>query len=212
MQPVSKNAIVALTILAAIGLGALICMSLLTDKFDQSYKESNKSIEVLRKDWARATNDNLKYRQAYSDLQDTVMSILVEKGQVEIELNRKTEELNRANARYKVLRQVKDNASALNICDSIVYTYLPDYLQIDSSVQLYNGALETTLSQAVEKQNSIIEEQFNKQDTTYRIQIAAKTEEQKQDKKESRRRKGELVKVGFFGAAVGVLLTLILGK
>lgn len=211
MQPVSKNAVVVLSILAAIGLGALICMWLLTDKFDQTYKESNKSIEVLRKDWARATNDNLKYRQAYSDLQDTVMSIRVEKGQVEIELNRKSEELNRANARYKVLRQVKDTASALNICDSIVYTYLPDYLQIDSSVHYLSDTLVGVLGQAVEWQNDIIEGQFSKQDTLYTTQIAAKTEEQKQDKKESKRRKGELLKVGIFGAAVGVLLTLILG-
>jgi len=212
MNPVSKNAIALICVVALIGFGAWLYLLQLSEEFNRSDKEKTKTIEALRKDRASAIATNAKYRQGYAVMQDSVMMLTVQKGQVEIELNRKTEELKQANARYKSYRQIKDTASALQICDSIVFMYVPTYLTTDSLVQLFSDSVRGLTSGWVERQNSIIETQFDKQDSALKAQIADKMQEQKQTRKESRHRKGELLKVGVFGAAVGVLLAMIFGN
>lgn len=211
MTPASKKSIAVICVVALIGAAAWLYLWQLTEEYTRSDEEKSKTIKALRADWGRATNDNLHYRVRFDELQDTIMTLTLEKGLVEIELNRKTEELKQANVRYKSSRQVKDTARALTICDSIVYTYLPDYFLIDSTVHWYGDTLRefqgkwiTGLADTVLK---VSDQLINNLGT----QIDEKTEEQKQDKKEGRRRKGELLKVGIFGAALGVLLTLIFG-
>lgn len=211
MKPVSKKTIAVICVVALIGFGAWLYLWLLTNEYTRSDKEKSNSIEVLRKDWAKATNDNLLYRDLFEKLQDTITGLKVEKGQVEIELNRKTEELRQANNRYKSSRQLKDTAKALTICDSIVYTYLPGYFEVDSSLYSIGDSLQEFQGKWVAGLADTVLTISDKFRNTIKTQIDEKTEEKKQDKKEARKQKGGLIKAGIFGAAVGVLLTLILG-
>jgi hypothetical protein len=211
MKPASKNTIAVICVVALIGAAAWLYLWQLTGECTRSDEEKSKTIKALRADWGRATNENLHYRHRIDEIRDTVMGLTLEKGIVEIELNRKTEELKQANARYKSSRQVKDTARALVICDSIVYTYLPDYFTVDSSYGLAVDTLQTFTDKWV---NGLADSVIKVSDQLVKnlgTQIDQKTEEQKQDRKEGKRRKGELLKVGIFGAAVGVLIALIFG-
>lgn len=211
MKPDSKKTISVICVVALIGVAAWLYLWHLGGEYSRSEEEKSKTIKALRADWGRATAENLHYRLRIDEVQDTMMTLKLEKGLVEIELNRKTEELKQANVRYKSSRQVKDTARALVICDSIVYTYLPEYFKIDSSYGFYIDTLQNFSDKWV---NGLADSVIKVSDQLVEnlgTQIDEKTEEQKQDRKEGKRRKGELLKVGIFGAAVGVLIALIFG-
>jgi hypothetical protein len=211
MKPVSKTAIISIIVIALIGFGAWLYLWLLTEEYIRSDKKKDNSIEVLRKNWAKATNDNLLYRHRYNEAQDTIVQLTRQLGWAEVELGVKKDELKQASAKYKSSRQVKDTARALNICDSIVYTHVPAYMYTDSAYGVWGDSLREFTGNWLVNQNGIIESQSITIDTLYKAQIADKTEEKKQGKKESKKRKGAILKAGFFGAAIGVLLTLIFG-
>lgn len=191
-------------IVTLIGVGAWLILWLLTYRHTDTKGET---IESLRRDSARAANENSIYREKYDSLQDTIAQLTRQTGWLEMELGAKRDELQQANARYRGSRQIKDTARALSICDSIVYTYAPSYLAIDSSTHVYSDSVSTVLGQAVERQNNVIELQFNKQDSIFATRIS----EEKEAKKNRRHNRRELIKAGTFGAAIGVLIALIFG-
>jgi hypothetical protein len=211
MNPTTKNAIAMLVVVIAIGLSAWLYLWQLTNEYTRLDEEKGKSLETLQRQWAKATNDNLLYRHRYSEAQDTIVELTRQIGWVETELGVKKDELRQANARYKNSRQVKDTARALSICDSIVYTFVPAYLYTDSVSEMYGDSLHEFTGKWLVNQNGVIEGGFVTIDSTFQAAITEKTKEKKQDKKENRKRKGEIVKAGFFGAAIGVLLALIFG-
>lgn len=211
MNPVTKKTIVIISVVALIGTGAWLYLWKLTDEYIRSDEEKGITIKALEFHLQQATDQNSRYHVLFDRLADTIMGLKVEKGQVEIELNRKTEEIKQANARYKSSRQVKDTGRALLICDSIVYTYLPEYFRIDSSQNWYVDTLQTFTDKWITQLADTTIKVSDQLIENIGTQIDERTEDKKENKKQGKRRKGELLKAGIFGAAIGVLLSLIFG-
>jgi hypothetical protein len=79
-----------------------------------------------------------KYRLDNSEvvkakLRDSVTALKTEKGYLEVELNKAHRELDKKRTDYHTAKQKKDTATAIRICDSIVYNVIPVYWDIDST-------------------------------------------------------------------------------
>lgn len=174
-------------------------------------KESNNDVQELTQLEVQHINDSMlvdHYREKYLSAIDTIYAITVEKGQVEIERNRLEEKLKASLNNYKEKRVVKDTARAIIICDSIVYTYLPNYINIDSISHAYFDTL-------INFSTGVIGELYSTGDSiglrldTVGKQLIELKKENRQLKSENKVNKRKVLKAGFFGAAIGVLVTLI---
>src|ERR1044072_7639725 len=89
-------------------------------------------------------NDSIlveSYRALYLEGKEVNMRLQVEKGQIEIEKNRYEAQLKNSSTGYKEKKQLKDTASAIVICDSIVYTYLPQYFETENGLSNINDSI-----------------------------------------------------------------------
>jgi hypothetical protein len=211
MKTVTKRTIAGLAVLVLLGLGSWLYLWMLTNEYTEELHTSNQSIEQLKKQWAEVRKENLTYKAERNKFTDSITGLKVEKGLVEIELNRKVEELKNANSLYKQSRVVKDTARALNICDSIVIKYIPGILSINLQKELLGDSLVEAYEEWTNRQDSIIQFNFNRTDSSLTSQIKEKTEEAKKTKRENRQRDKRLLKAGGIGVAIGVILTLLLG-
>jgi len=156
-------------------------------------------------------NDSMliaRYRNMYTQSSDSIMMLKVEKGQVEIELNRANEQLKNSSTNYKEKKRLKDTGSAMLICDSIVYTYIPEQLRAVDSLSIIDNNLGSLQETSYYNIFSLGDSIALRLDTSGRQLVEAKREGQKpkEEKKASKRRE---LRAGILGAAVGVLITII---
>lgn len=183
----------------------------------QSTKPDLKELSLTREQHVKDSIDLTTYRSYYSRMQDSFMSYAVENGRLSIELNRKEKELNEATTRYTKFRQEQQVERALNLCDSIVYNYVPEYLHLDDTLKSFSDLTAIKATGWVELQNEIIEQKalqadsaLKKHEETLQENIKLKAEKQKLKitKKHERKR---LVSWGVIGAAIGALTAVIFG-
>lgn len=174
-------------------------------------KETNQDVqEITQLELQHLCDSTLidHYRSLYLSVIDTVYTLRVEKGQIEIEKNRLEEKLKNSSNSYKENKQVKDTAKAIQFCDSIVYTYLPHYFEIDSTLSLFVDSTENYYAHKWESLYIIGDTIANRLTFTDSLALSFKKENIKL-KAENKVNKRKVLKAGFFGAAIGVLVTLI---
>jgi len=186
--------------------------------------EFNKDLQRIEDSKATKQLDSLKterfadsiradhYRAEKERLFDTLMSYKVENGRLSIELNRKTEELLQANKRYAKQRQEQQVEKALSICDSIVYTYIPDYLAVDTTLRNSTDSLTNKYSGWVDYQAKVIDSsilRINNLSNGLETSIKDNATKEVSNKKQERKR---LISWGVVGAAIGALIAVIFGK
>lgn len=152
-----------------------------------------------------------KWRKEKAVFEDSVTGLQVQKGQVEIELNRVKEQLNQATANYKEKRTIKDTAKALVICDSIVYQHLPDYFRLDSEQNNYVDTLGALKDNFISRQGALLGVTLIKADTLLGSLIEAKEDnvKTKSDKATKKEQRKKIWGAGVIGAAIGVILVTL---
>jgi len=158
-------------------------------------------------------NDSIlveSYRALYLEGKEVNMRLQVEKGQIEIEKNRYEAQLKNSSTGYKEKKQLKDTASAIVICDSIVYTYLPQYFETENGLSNINDSILLSNDDYFKKLYEAGDSIAFRLDTVGKQSIEEKKENIKL-KAENKTQKRRVLRAGFFGAAIGIILTLLSG-
>jgi len=205
----NKSFVWVICLIILIALSAWAYLYRITDEYTRSYDQNKIEVAQLRKNKKADSLKIIEYRRDRDLFSDSLMGVLVEKGQAEIELNRKTEELNQAKKRYKQLRELKDTASAINTCDSIVYTYIPAYQLIDSTVNDYNDSAINLATGQLKKRDDIIELDYDKANKAYEAHIKYKMSDLADKKTKNRQQKKAILKAGLLGVVVGLIIGLL---
>lgn len=175
-------------------------------------KPLTNNLETLQSLQRRHISDSVKlkqYSETKASIEDSLMILNVENGWLSVELNRKEAELNKAINKYEKYRNEKEVDSALGVCDSIVYTYIPDYLQIDTTLK---EGLQNTINlnnNLINVQDTLVKESAKVIDTLNRsLQSNIRSSPDNVKKKERRK----LLSWGIVGTAIGVIIGSLFGN
>ncbi len=211
MNPVSKTTTTILIIACLAGLVGWGYLWVQSSRIIDDNTSKQAALDSLQKEYTAFKNDRDVFMIERDKARDSIMQLKVEKGQVEIELNRKKTELQQVSTKYSKLREESKVTEALNICDSIVYTYVPEYMRLDS---VHGERVDTLLSftnKYIDSLDSNIDLLYNNVDSTYQIAIIDKKAEEVKRKKAEKTERKKRITAGVVGAAIGVLLTFIFG-
>lgn len=138
---------IALGIVCAIAiLGSWYYLSSLYEEKENLY-QTNQLINSNLIKREMQVND---LKDSITQLKDSIFALQVQKGQVEIELNRSSTQILNLIKGYKEAKTINDTIMQLKNCDSLIVQSIPDYAAIN---RIRNAIIDSLLS----KQENVID-------------------------------------------------------
>jgi hypothetical protein len=204
-QASTKKNLILMAVGFAMVLGSWAVLALRSYQGEKDYK---KELQTWRSSH-RADSVALAQYKADKELTDfSVMALKVENGQLSIELNRKQAKIEEATTKYTNYRKSHEIDSALSTCDSIIYHYVPEYLEADSAYQVNTDSTVSLIETWSKRQDLIINSNFTKLDSISTGEIIKLETPVKVKTPKNKRH----LTWGLVGVAVGVILAEVFGK